>query len=258
MTYGGGNADQVAGTSSGARAGADAAFHALAQAVHRAAERLQDQFSLSRVAAEAFAGAVVDPAEIRKAADNPERLYVPGGALLGLRTRVWTRRVLPDPRNPRIGPARRHPAAVQPGSTEDARFRPVPDPVADPEDRPELHLQVDSREHLSWASAIAKKYILKDNDWRLSIRNQGIMTEVWLSAMTLVHGDGTSSVTVPVTSEGSSRVTACHDILSVRSADVQATVRDDPGTPARRFLAESRVDGDVRCRGAVARCAAAC
>ena len=52
---------------------------------------------------------------------------------------------------------------------------------------------------------IAKKYILKDNDWRLSIRNQGVMTEVWLSAVTLVHGDGTGSVTVPVTSEGSSR-----------------------------------------------------
>jgi hypothetical protein len=199
---------------------------ALAQATRRAAERLQDQFNLSPEAAEAFAAAVVDPAEIRKAADNPERLYVPGGTLLGLRTRVWARRVLPDPRNPRIGPARRHPIAVRPGSTEDARFRPVPDPAAHPEGRPELHLEIHSREHLSWASAIAKKYILKDNDWRLSIRNQGVMTEVWLSAVTLVHDDGTSPVTVPVTSEGSSRVTACHDILDIRSADVPY-VRDD-------------------------------
>lgn len=201
---------------------------ALAPAVRRAAERLQEQFKLSLDAAEAFASAVVDPAEIRKAADNPEELYVPGGTLHGLRARVWTRRVMPDPRNPRVGPARRHPVAVRPGSTEDAHFRPIPEPDPDPDGRPELQLSIESREHLTWSSVIAKKYILKDNDWRLSIRNQGVMTEVWLSAVTLVHGDGTATVTVPVTSEGSSRLTACHDILDIRSADVPYA-RDDRG-----------------------------
>ena len=199
---------------------------ALAPATRRAAERLQEQFNLSPESAEAFAGAVVDPAEVRKAAENPEALYVPGGTLWGLRTRVWTRRVMPDARNPRVGPARRHPIAVRPGSTEEAHFRPIPEPYPDPDGRPELRLDIESREHLTWASVIAKKYILKDNDWRMSIRNQGVMTEVWLSAMTLVHGDGSLPVTVPVTSEGSSRVTACHDILDIRSADV-AYSRDD-------------------------------
>lgn len=201
---------------------------ALAPAVRRAAERLQEQFNLSADAADALAAAVVDPAEIRKAADNPEELYVPGGTLYGLRTRVWTRRVMPDPRNPRVGPARRHPIAVAPGSTEDAHFRPIPEPDPDPSGRPELHLAVESREHLAWSSVVAKKYILKDNDWRLSIRNQGVMTEVWLSAVTLVHADGAANVTVPVTSEGSSRLTACHDILDLRSADVPYA-RDDRG-----------------------------
>lgn len=201
---------------------------ALAPATRRAAERLQEQFNLSPDAAEAFASAVVDPAEIRKAADNPEELYVPGGTLYGLRTRVWTRRVMPDPRNPRVGPARRHPIAVRPGSTEDAHFRPIPEPDPDPDGRPELQLGIENREHLTWSSVIAKKYILKDNDWRLSIRNQGVMTEVWLSAVTLVHSDGTSNVTIPVTSEGSSRLTACHDILDIRSADVPYA-RDDRG-----------------------------
>lgn len=199
---------------------------ALAQASRRAAERLQDQFNLSPEAAEAFAAAVVDPAEVRKAAENPEQLYVPGGTLYGLRTRVWARRVMPDPRNPRVGPARLHPVAVQPGSTEDARFRPIPDPDPDPDGRPELRLTIKNREHLSWASAIAKKFILNDNDWRLSIRNQGVMTEVWLSAVMLIHEDSSLPVTVPVTSEGSSRLIACHDILDIRSADVPYS-RDD-------------------------------
>jgi hypothetical protein len=199
---------------------------ALAPAIRRAVERLQEQFNLSQKAAEAFAAAVVDPAELRKTAENPEELYVPGGTLYGLRTRVWARRIMPDPRNPRVGPARRHPVAVAPGSTEEAHFRPIPEPDPAPDGRPELQLAVESREQLTWASVIAKKYILKDNDWRLSIRNQGVMTEVWLSAVTLVHGDGMAAVTVPVTSEGSSRTVACHDILDIRSADVPYS-RDD-------------------------------
>ncbi len=199
---------------------------ALAQAIRRTAERLEEQFNLSPEAAEALASAAVDPADVRKAAENPEALYVPGGTLFGLRTRVWTRRVMPDPRNPRLGPARHHPIAVAPGSSEDARFRPVPEPDPDTDGRPELRLHVDSREHLAWSSAIAKRFILKDNDWRLSIRNQGVMTEVWVSGVTIVPGDGSLPVTVPVTSEGSSRLTACHDILGVRSADVPYS-RDD-------------------------------
>jgi len=200
----------------------------LATATRRAADRLEQEFNLSPEAAEALAASAVDPGEVRKAADNPERLFVPGGTLLGLRTRVWARRVMPDPRNPRIGPARRHPIALAPGTSEASRFRPIPEPDPHEDGRPELQLRIDSREHLSWASGIAKKFILTPtgNDWRLSIRNQGVMTEVWVSAVTLLHGDGTASITVPVTSEGSSRLTACHDILDIRSADVPYS-RDD-------------------------------
>lgn len=199
---------------------------AVAAATRRAAERLEEQFKLSPEAAEAFAAAAVDPTDLRKAVDNPEPLFVPGGTLYGLRTKVWTRRVMPDPRNPRLGPARRHPVAVAPGSTEDARFRPIAEPDPDPAGRPELRLHIESQEHLAWSSGIAKKFILKENDWRLSIRNQGVMTEVWLSAATLDASDGSPPATVPVTSEGSSRLTACHDILGVRSADVPYN-RDD-------------------------------
>jgi len=218
---------------------------ALAAATRRASERLQDQFNLTEEGAEAFATAAVDPSELRKAAENPEKLYVPGGTLLGLRTRVWTRRVMPDPRNPRVGPARRHPAAVTPGSTEETRYRPIPEPEPYPDSRPQLQLQVGSRDHLSWAAAIAKKYILKDNDWRLSIRNQGVMTEVWLSAVTLLHDDGSVPVTVPVTSEGSSRLTACHDILDIRSSDVPYSYsRDDRALRAIiRSLNEAYTNG---------------
>src|SRR4029453_4274309 len=85
-------------------------------------------------AADAIADAVVDPSAVRKSigeADDPhvEEIAVPGGPLLGIRPTVWARRIMPDPRNPRIGPSRRHPFAIDPGSAgEDSRFRPVPGP----------------------------------------------------------------------------------------------------------------------------------
>jgi hypothetical protein len=227
---------------------------ALAPATRRAAERLEEQFNLSPEAAEAFASAAVDPAEVRKAAENPEALYVPGGTLYGLRTRVWTRRVMPDPRNPRLGPARRHPIAVAPGSTEDARFRPIPEPDPNPDGRPELELHIDSREHLAWAAGIAKRFVLKDNDWRLSIRNQGVMTEVWLSAVTLRTADGSLPETVPVTSEGSSRLTACHDILDVRSSDVPYSRDDRALRSIIRALNDSVITGPTIEQAEALRC----
>src|ERR1039457_434238 len=84
-------------------------------------ERLVAAFKLSSESATTIANAVVDPSAVRKAVGEPtdpevEEIAVPGGTLLGIRTMVWARRVIPDPRNPRIGPSRRHPFAVDPGT----------------------------------------------------------------------------------------------------------------------------------------------
>src|SRR5205085_5012106 len=172
--------------------------------------------------ADAIANAVVDPSVVRRAINDPnnrhlEEIAVPGGVLLGIRTTVWSRRVMPDPRNPRIGPSRRHPFAVDPGAGgEDSRFRPVPEPRSPdgkPETVPELVVDIDSRHHLEWASAQATKYVLAENDWRDSIRSQGVMEAVWLVVTTYQHADGSAPVTVLNTSEGSSRATGVHNIL---------------------------------------------
>lgn len=198
---------------------------ALAPATRKLADKLIDNFDMSDETATALASATVDPTATRKAIDNPERLYVPGGVLLAVRTDVWSRRVMPDPRNPRVNPARRHPAAGILGNEESTRFRPLPDPVPAPGGRPEMVVTVKNQEHLAWASHQAKTFVLSANDWRESIRNQGVMTEVWLAGVTFDHLEGTS-VSVPVSVEGSSRITAVHDILHVRSADVPYTGDD--------------------------------
>jgi hypothetical protein len=193
---------------------------ALATATRKLSDRLIDAFNMGEEAAQAFALAVVDPSTVRRMVETPERLPVPGGVILAIRAEVWARCIIPDPRNPRIGPARRHPASNLVGRDESTRFRPLLEPTAAPDDRPELLQRLQNQEHLAWAAKQAHDYVIDNNDWRDSIRNQGVMTEVWLAATTFVHDDGTPSVTVPVTAEGSSRMTCVHDLLDVRSADV--------------------------------------
>ena len=193
------------------------------------ADRLSDAFGLTPYSAATIADAIVDPSDVRRSIGEPgdpdvERIPVPGGTLLGIRTQVWARRVMPDPRNPRTLPSRRHPFAVDPGSgDEDSRFRPVPEPQPLDPARPqsaELAVDVESRHHLAWAAQQAAAYVLNENDWRTSIRSQGVMEAVWLVATTFRHADGSDDATSLTTAEGSSRATAVHNLLQVVSADV--------------------------------------
>ncbi|MEC3995287.1 hypothetical protein VSR01_17765 [Actinacidiphila sp. DG2A-62] len=140
--------------------------------------------------------------------------------ILAIRADVWARYIIPDPRNPRIGPSRRHPASNLIGTGESTRFRPLAEPIAASGSRPELVQRLANQEHLAWAAQLSKEYVLDHNDWRESLRHQGVMTEVWLAATAFQHEDSTPGVTVPVTVEGSSRVTCAHDLLDLRSADV--------------------------------------
>jgi hypothetical protein len=193
------------------------------------AERLNSAFGLSPESSSAIANAVVDPTAVRKAIGDPEdpeveEISVPGGTLLGIRTHVWARKAVPDPRNPRILPSRRHPFATDPGTGgEDSKFRPIPEPKPRNPERPEeaeLTVDIESRHHLTWASQQAAQYILAENDWRSSIASQGVMEAVWLVATTYEHGDQSAPITTLTTAEGSSRLTAVHDLLGIRSADV--------------------------------------
>jgi Zn ribbon nucleic-acid-binding protein len=235
--------------------------YARADARRSLAEKLVVAFKLSEAAADAIANAVVDPSAVRKTIGDPtdpqvEEIAVPGGMLFGIRTAVWSRRVMPDPRNPRIGPSRRHPFAIDPGSGgEESRFRPVPEPRSPegkPETVPELVVELDSRLHLEWASAQAANYVLAENDWRDSIRSQGVMEAVWLVATTYLHADGSAPVTVLNSAEGSSRVTAVHNILEARSSDVPY---EDPDAKLRtiyRRLNEAHERGTTTAEQAAA------
>ncbi|MBQ1062158.1 hypothetical protein [Micromonospora sp. C41] len=194
----------------------------------KAADKLVEIFNLDPDAAACIAEAVVDPAELRRAIETPTQLAITGGTLSAVRARVWARRTLPDIRNPRIGTARRHPIAVEPGTDEESRFAPVGDPTSDGI-TPHLKVEVESAEHMRWASALAARAVLEANDWRYSIRNQGVLTEVWLVATQYAHTeDGSPALWAVTTAEGSSRTTAAHDILGVgNSVEAVMTAASD-------------------------------
>jgi hypothetical protein len=203
--------------------------YADARARRALAEKLTEAFNLAPDAATTIANAVVDPSAVRKSIGEPtdpnvEEINVHGGTLLGIRTSVWARRTMPDPRNPRIGPSRKHPFAVDPGTAgEDSRFRPVPEPRTPNGISPliaQLAVEIENREHLNWASQQAAKYVFANNDWRESIASQGVMEPVWLVATRYEHADGYSPAGALVSAEGSSRLTATHDLIKVRSADI--------------------------------------
>ena len=210
--------------------------YAKAPARQSLAERLVALFGLSDAAASAISNAVVDPSEVRKSfgnvAEDPsvESIPVFGGTLLGIRTSVWSRRVLPDPRNPRTLPFRRHPFAVEPGTAgEESRFRPVSEPQMVDSSNPavaELAVDVQNRDHLTWAVQQNRDYIRTANNWGDSIASQGVMEAVWLVATTYRHEDGSDPAVAMTTVEGSSRMTAVHDKLEVDSADVPYDVSD--------------------------------
>lgn len=226
--------------------------YAHAKARQTLAERLIDAFGLSEASATAIAAAVVDPSEVRKSIGEPtdpdvEKIAVPGGTLLGIRTSVWARRTMPDPRNPRTLPSRRHPFAVDPGSGgEDSKFRPVPEPRSVDRDQPEkaeLAVDIESRHHLIWACQQAAAFVLAENDWRASIESQGVMEAVWLVPTTYQHADGSAPATTLTTAEGSSRDTAVHNLLGIHSADVPYDDND------ARFRAHIRKLNDAFDRG---------
>ncbi|MQS05722.1 hypothetical protein [Streptomyces alkaliphilus] len=194
----------------------------------KAAEKLVDAFDLAPEAAACVANAVVDPAELRRSIETPTALAITGGTLLAVRARVWTRRTLPDIRNPRIGDARRHPIAIEPGTDEESRFAPVDDPTSNGT-TPHLEVEIESAEHMAWASALAARAVLDANDWRYSIRNQGVLTEVWLVANRYRHtSEESPDLWAVTTAEGSSRTTAAHDLLGDgNSVDVVVKAESD-------------------------------
>jgi hypothetical protein len=183
-------------------------------------------FGFTEETARCIADATVDPTTARKFIGDPETpnfevRRTPIGIVKGIPVDVWASRVMPDPRNPRTSPEKKHPFAVDPGTGDASRrYAPVPDPrSADSPGAPELLVNIENSDHLAFAHSQAADCIRKKNDWEPSIRSQGVMEPIWLAATTYRHADGSPDAIALTTVDGSSRLTAVHSILRDKSAD---------------------------------------
>lgn len=227
-------------------------------------------FGFTDEAAKCIADAAVDPAAARKFIGEPEDpnfeiRRTPIGIVKGIPVEVYATRVMPDPRNPRTSPEKKHAFATAPGAGDLAhRYPPIADPrSSDSPGAPELLASIRSRDHLAHAHSMAADYIRKHNDWEDSIRSQGVMEPIWLAATTYRHDDGSPDVVALTTVDGSSRLTAVHailrdkdaDFLKLKSADVPYRGEDDAKFRAdlRRMTEWIEKDGLTESRSAILR-----
>ena len=116
---------------------------------------------------------------------------------------------------------KKHQFAVDPG-TGDASRRYAPSPTRGRPTCQEPGIAGRDREQRSLsqhAHRQAAAYIASHNDWEDSIRSQGVMEPIWLAATTYRHADGSADAIAPTTVDGSSRLTAVHNILRDKSAE---------------------------------------
>ncbi len=223
-----------------------------APARKRTATNLETAFGLSPEAARSVADAMVHHVEARDSIRNPEHRRVPGGELVMVAADAWAPKLGSDPANMRTSQAQIHPFAVTPGTGgENSRFAPLRPPASHPSGRPELVADVYSRVHLEWAYGRAAEFVLAHNNWTDSIAAQGVMEAIWATPVHYHHRDDGSTLVVPQSSEGSSRVIATHHniakALSMPSGapfDTAAGVYDLKDATLRSWIAEinKRID----------------
>lgn len=178
-------------------------------AVGRLAEVLANEHALPEPAAGAIAVATTDAAAFRRSLQAPLPVYVPGGTLHIVPTRVWAPAVIPHVANTRISPWLNFPISGAQGRVPLARPEPHPQGAST------LMLEVANAEEFVAMLAEVEHRVEMENRLDDDIAAEGIREAITLVAMTVRHSDGEPDVTVMTAVDGSSRVAAAHRNLSI-------------------------------------------
>jgi hypothetical protein len=170
--------------------------------------------------ATAIARATVDPAEARRHLDRLTPVRVPGGTFQALDTLVWAPGILAYATNNREASARHYPAGVEPGTAEAARYRPLREPTDAPDGSARLELSAEEQGHLMWSLERSVKFLLENNDISTSIAHQGVLQHVTVVPIRTTFDDGSDSIVMLGTVDGSSRTTSAHHVLGLTPDDV--------------------------------------
>jgi hypothetical protein len=163
---------------------------------------------LTESAARALSRSAVRPDDMRRRLADPAELRVQGGTLLIAETRLWSAFVLPHPANPREYGHRHYPLG-----RSAAVGRMMAEPGSAPSAPAELELHVDTPAVICQRLDNAKARLVRDNPLAEDIAVEGVLQPLTVVPLTVRHRDGHPPATLLVAADGSSRVSAVHDLL---------------------------------------------
>jgi hypothetical protein len=176
-------------------------------AVDNLAEALRRR-GLTEGGARAIAQAAVRPDDMRRRLADPAELRVQGGTLLIAETRLWSAAVLPHPANPREYGHRRYPL----GSS--GAKRPVlTEPASDLSGSAELEMRAETPSLLAQRLEDAKGRLVRDNPLAQDIAVEGVLQPLTVVPLTVLHDNGHPDCALLIAADGSSRISAVHEIL---------------------------------------------
>ncbi|MEU9163835.1 hypothetical protein AB0D29_26645 [Streptomyces sp. NPDC048424] len=186
-------------------------------AVHNLAAALGGR-RLSEEAVEALARAAVQPEDMRRKLADVNKLRVQGGTLHIVETRLWSASVVPHPANPREYGRRSY--ALGSGAAGAPRM--LPEPESAPGGGPELWLRVADASDLAQRLNEAKERLVRENPLADDISVEGVLQPLTVVPMTVRHDTGAvlRPTSLLIAADGSSRISAVHELLGLAPAEV--------------------------------------
>lgn len=149
--------------------------------------------------------AAVRPDEMRRKLTESVELRVQGATLLIVETRLWSASVVPHPANPREY-GRRTYALGGTGTT-------LPEPRSAPSKGAELEIHVEDPSALAQRLEDAKGRLTRENPLGEDIAVEGVLQPLTVVPLTVNHQNGHPSASLLIAADGSSRISAVHDLL---------------------------------------------
>ncbi|WP_190120974.1 hypothetical protein [Streptomyces inusitatus] len=162
-----------------------------------------------------MAQAAVRPDDMRRKLADPAELRVQGGTLLIAETRLWSATVLPHPANPREYGYRQY--ALAASGTQRSMMT---EPGSSPYGTAELEIRVDTPNTIAQRLEDAKSRLIRDNPLAEDIAVEGVLQPLTVVPLIVVHGNGHPGCALLIAADGSSRISAVHELLGYAPSKV--------------------------------------
>ncbi|MGW2598903.1 hypothetical protein [Streptomyces klenkii] len=145
---------------------------------------------------------------MRRKLTEPAELRVQGGTLLITETRLWSAAVLPHPANPREYGHRQY-ALGGPGAWGTT----MAEPGSSPSGAAELAMHVGFPDVIAQRLESTKSRLIQDNPLAQDIAVEGVLQPLTVVPLSVTHEDGHPDGALLITADGSSRISAAHELL---------------------------------------------